>query len=174
MRAKNVMIPFEDLIQMSPSEIQEYTEKMKSTPQSPEWHPEGDVYVHTNIVYNRAMKTGDIDQIISALFHDLGKVDTTKKNKKGTWSAYGHEFASAKLVLKHANWISSIGGNPDKVHFIVIKHMVSKMIDQMRPSKREKLKEHEYFPDVQLFNSFDNMKTWTINEFDPISITSKY
>jgi tRNA nucleotidyltransferase (CCA-adding enzyme) len=54
-------------------------------PQEPEWHPEGDVWVHTLQVVDRAReRVDDLDRphrlavLLGALCHDLGKPATTK------------------------------------------------------------------------------------------------
>ena len=53
-------------------------------PQEPEWHPEGDVWVHTLLVVDQArMRIDDLDHprqvalMLGALCHDLGKPPTT-------------------------------------------------------------------------------------------------
>jgi tRNA nucleotidyltransferase (CCA-adding enzyme) len=53
-------------------------------PQEPEWHPEGDVWVHTLLVLDEARRAnGDLDRarliavMLGALCHDLGKPTTT-------------------------------------------------------------------------------------------------
>ena len=67
---------------------------------------------HTIAVTNRALRTGDIDFALAALFHDIGKDSTAKLHpKKGFWTHYGHEKVSAKIVLKYKKWIKSMGGN---------------------------------------------------------------
>ena len=53
-------------------------------PQDEEWHPEGDVWIHTLMVIDRAaeLRTGDLatDEVLmfGALCHDLGKPATTE------------------------------------------------------------------------------------------------
>ena len=53
-------------------------------PQDPEWHPEGDVWVHTLLVMDQARAAnGDLDRprltavMLGAVCHDLGKPATT-------------------------------------------------------------------------------------------------
>jgi tRNA nucleotidyltransferase (CCA-adding enzyme) len=53
-------------------------------PQEPEWHPEGDVWVHTLMVIDQArQRNGDLDHarratiMLGAMCHDLGKPSTT-------------------------------------------------------------------------------------------------
>jgi tRNA nucleotidyltransferase (CCA-adding enzyme) len=63
-------------------------EALASTPQDPEWHPEGDVWVHTLMVVDAAAAIAhrggwDLDEherthvLLGALLHDLGKALTT-------------------------------------------------------------------------------------------------
>jgi tRNA nucleotidyltransferase (CCA-adding enzyme) len=59
-------------------------EALVGCPQEPEWHPEGDVWVHTLMVVDQArMRIDDLDHpgkvtvMLGALCHDLGKPPTT-------------------------------------------------------------------------------------------------
>jgi tRNA nucleotidyltransferase (CCA-adding enzyme) len=68
-------------------------------PQEPEWHPEGDVYVHTLLVTDRARELIDhlpypkqITVMLAALAHDFGKPATTEFIE-GRWRSRGHEEA---------------------------------------------------------------------------------
>ncbi len=57
---------------------------MVDVPQEPEWHPEGDVFVHTMMVVDEAasLRRGDVDEdlalMFAALCHDIGKPSTTE------------------------------------------------------------------------------------------------
>ena len=166
MRAKTIIPTWTEICEEAPEEIKKYLYRCEKTLQSPKWHPEGNCLIHTNIVYNRARKTGNLDFAVSALFHDLGKANVTKLNSKGTWSAPGHEYASLKLVEKYKDWIEKLGANYDIVHFIVKEHMRAKQIDNMRPFKRQQLMSHPYYSYVEKFTQFDNMK---INYSDDIN-----
>ncbi len=155
---------FNQMYQMAPEEIQKLLDKCAQTPQSPNWHPEGDVLKHTKIVYERAKATGSLDLAIAAIFHDLGKVTTTKRNKHGSWSSHGHEFVSARLVEQYKKWIGSIGGKSMRVKEIVENHMKIKLISNMRPVKQEAVKALKSYPDLLIFSECDNMKTLSEEE----------
>lgn len=68
-------------------------------PQDPEWHPEGDVFVHTQLVIDRARELIDdlsyprqVTVMLAALAHDFGKPATTRF-LEGRWRSRGHEEA---------------------------------------------------------------------------------
>ena len=59
-------------------------EPLSDTPQDAEWHPEGDVWIHTLMVIDKARElNGDLDRprlaaiMLGAVCHDLGKPATT-------------------------------------------------------------------------------------------------
>lgn len=162
MRAKKVKPDtFQDFYDSAPAEIKDYINRCEETPQSAEWHPEGNAKRHINIVFNRARRTGDIDLMLSAFFHDLGKADVTKPHPSGTvgrWSAKMHEVVSARLATKYRDWIEDLGGDFDKIHFIVSQHMRAKQEDEMRPAKRAELQKHHYYDVVKQFSKFDDMR----------------
>jgi hypothetical protein len=160
MRAKTVMPnTFKDFYDAAPEEIKNYIDKAADTPQSVLWHPEGDVRTHMNIVFNRAKRTGDINLMFAALFHDLGKVDTTVAHPtiKDKWSAKMHEKVSARLVTKYKDWIESLGGDYEIIHYIVDQHMRIKQIDHMRPEKQKLFRQEKYFDLGTKFSEFDDM-----------------
>ena len=75
---------------------------LMDVPQEPEWHPEGDVYVHTLLVVDRARELISelpypkrVTVMLSALAHDFGKPPTTRF-LEGRWRSRGHEEAGVK------------------------------------------------------------------------------
>jgi len=170
MRAKTVKPDtFQDFYESAPAEIKDYIDRCVDTPQSTEWHPEGNCGAHINIVFNRARNTGDIDLMLAAFFHDLGKVDTTKAHpsgEKGRWSAKAHEIVSARLVEKYRNWIEDLGGNYEKIYYIVAQHMRAKQEHVMRSSKREELRKHPYYKDVKHFSELDDMQDLSLDDIN--------
>jgi tRNA nucleotidyltransferase (CCA-adding enzyme) len=68
-------------------------------PQDPEWHPEGDVFVHTKLAVDRARELIEdlsyprkVTVMLAALAHDFGKPATTQF-LEGRWRSRGHEEA---------------------------------------------------------------------------------
>jgi tRNA nucleotidyltransferase (CCA-adding enzyme) len=68
-------------------------------PQDPEWHPEGDVFVHTRLTVDQARQSIEglpyprqVTVMLAALAHDFGKPPTTEF-LEGRWRSRGHEAA---------------------------------------------------------------------------------
>ncbi len=75
---------------------------LEEVPQDPEWHPEGDVYVHTLLVVDRARELIEdlpcakrVTVMLAALAHDFGKPPTTEFIE-GRWRSRGHEEAGVE------------------------------------------------------------------------------
>ena len=170
MRAKLIKdIPtFEQLYDLAPQELKDLIDQCKITQQSKVWHPEGNCYNHIKIVYNRARNIEDLNLAIAGFMHDLGKVETTKPHatKPGAWPAHGHEFVSAKLVKKYADWIKELGADPELVHDVVKGHMRIQQIDNMRPFKKEAFKQEKWFNKIAEFTKLDDMSNLTKDELN--------
>ncbi|MDX6305446.1 MAG: hypothetical protein QOI77_2415 [Blastocatellia bacterium] len=74
-------------------------------PQDPEWHPEGDVFVHTRLVVDRARELIDdlpypkqVTVMLAALAHDFGKPGTTEFID-GRLRSRGHEEGGVAPTL---------------------------------------------------------------------------
>ncbi|MDE7298927.1 MAG: HD domain-containing protein, partial [Lachnospiraceae bacterium] len=88
--------------------------RLKGVPQNPEYHAEGDVYRHTELVCERLTelpgweRLADEEQellFLAAAFHDIGKVFCTKQ-ENGKWVSPKHTAAGEKefrqLVYREA------------------------------------------------------------------------
>jgi tRNA nucleotidyltransferase (CCA-adding enzyme) len=92
---------------------------LRGVQQDPEWHPEGDAWVHTKWVTDAAAQIADrealprderVALLLGALCHDLGKAVTTLFTR-GRWRSPGHDEAGATLAR---TFLASIGA-PDKM-----------------------------------------------------------
>ncbi len=82
---------------------------LAEVPQDPEWHPEGDVYVHTLLVVDRAHELlhdlsypKQVTVMLAALAHDFGKPATTEF-LEGRWRSRGHEEAGVAPTVSFLN-----------------------------------------------------------------------
>ncbi len=78
--------------------------RLTQTKQSPQYHPEGNVWNHTMMVLDEAAKVKSESSdprafMWAALLHDIGKPDTTRV-RKGRITSYNHEQLGEKLTEK--------------------------------------------------------------------------
>lgn len=102
------------------------------TPQDPQWHPEGDVGVHTMFVLDEAARvaardglTGDerAELVFAALTHDFAKPATTELREKDgamRWTSWGHEPAGGPMAR---TFLERIGIKPS------IRETVAKLVE---------------------------------------------
>lgn len=106
--------------------------------QDPVYHPEGDVWVHTMEVIDRAAgvrdKTSDpFAFMLLALSHDIGKIITTEF-VKGRIHAYEHEIKGMPLVEQFVRRITNENRVIDYVMNMVPLHMRPNMVASSRPA----------------------------------------
>jgi tRNA nucleotidyltransferase (CCA-adding enzyme) len=102
--------------------------KLLGVPQDPEWHPEGDVGIHTMRVVDAAARIADRDSLedderavllFAALAHDFAKAGTTARRERNgilRWTAHGHEAAGGPLARA---FLERIGIKPAIVEQVV-------------------------------------------------------
>lgn len=150
---------YEEMMSRLPKDI---VQKLKDTEQSPKWHAEGDVYVHSKMVYDEAVKTGNIDLCLAAVFHDLGKIDTHVVKVDGYGkkkiSHHKHEYASLKYIEEYFDLYKDLSTNKEKIHEIVKNHMRAHLYtshQMKRPFKRQQFEKNPYFDEIIEFSGCD-------------------
>lgn len=101
------------------------------TPQDPSWHPEGDVLVHSlwaadlaalHAVLTDAEPDDRERLVLAALWHDIGKPDTTRR-RDGRITSYGHAERGAEIVLALGRRLGLPRGLTRAVSEITATHM---------------------------------------------------
>ena len=97
-RSPSVGLQWLDRLNVLPQLFPEI-EALRGVGQEPDWHPEGDVFVHTQLVCERARESVDdldyprrVALMLAALCHDFGKPSTTEF-VEGRVRSRGHEEA---------------------------------------------------------------------------------
>ncbi|MBI5771479.1 MAG: HD domain-containing protein [Verrucomicrobia bacterium] len=108
---------------------------LRGTPQEPEWHPEGDVFAHTQHCLDALVALADWPAcpphrrrllMFAVLAHDFGKPATTQRvEKRGAlrWTSPGHESAGGPLA---ENFLRRIGAPLEldaPVRALVVHHL---------------------------------------------------
>lgn len=108
---------------------------LTETQQEKEWHPEGDVWIHTLMTIDQAAKIirrenlendKALTILLSALCHDLGKPIVTKY-ESGRIISHGHETAGKEPTKKFLTTIGIDNLTRDKVLKLVTNHLIPTM-----------------------------------------------
>ncbi len=102
-------------------------EALIDTPQNPEWHPEGDVFVHTlhcldHFASERVGAPGDWTVGLALLCHDLGKPATTSF-EDGAWRSPGHSEAGEEPTRRFLDRVTGELELIEKVVGLVLTHL---------------------------------------------------
>lgn len=154
----NAFKKFKEIVNSAPDELKFILFANKAAPQRKDKHPEGNVLKHIMIVTMRAIDRfpNDMDLIMAAFFHDLGKYSTVDINPStGQPNALGHEDVSAEYVDKFSDWIFDMGARPDIVHDIVKYHMAYKNLDSMKTKKQTEFYGMKNFDKIKKFGTLD-------------------
>lgn len=148
-----------------PGILREMLESLKDNRENPQHHPESSTYEHIKIVTERLIKTGDMDLVMAALMHDIGKSSVSEPSEEGNWnSSHGHEQVSSQLVMRYKQWIQDMGANPYVVNEIVKNHMKVKF-DAISKKDKDKLERYTIFQKLNQFMNADNMnRKWDLDE----------
>jgi tRNA nucleotidyltransferase (CCA-adding enzyme) len=105
---------------------------LQGVPQDPQWHPEGDVWIHTLHVCDAAAKIAERERLsdlersvllFSALCHDMGKPSTTAFEEE-RWRSPGHAQTGVPIANAFLQKIGCPTVIIDMVLPLVAEHMV--------------------------------------------------
>lgn len=137
-------------------------EHLKSTKQSPQYHPEGNVWNHTMLVVDEAalrkMKSSNARVFMwAALLHDIGKPDTTKI-RKGKITSYDHDKLGAEMAKKFLEEFEDDSTFIEKVATLVRFHMQILYVVKSLPfAEVENMKDQTSIFDVALLGLCDRL-----------------
>jgi len=137
-------------------------EQLKKTPQNPHYHSEGNVFNHIKMVYEELHIYENLDLYISALFHDLGKIDTLhvyEKEKGIKVQTIGHEDYSQSYIDKYKDCYIDYDIDWTKVAFICLLHMRAHKYlagEIKKEGKKAIFETHKYSKELLQFANADN------------------
>lgn len=110
-------------------------EALKGCEQPPQFHPEGDVFVHTRIMLGLLPAEVSLPLVLSVLFHDIGKPPTFAIDETGRIRFSGHDKVGAEMTESVMSRLRFSRTEIDATVEAVANHMVFKDVQQMRVSK---------------------------------------
>lgn len=125
--------------------------RMKQTKQSPKYHPEGSVWIHTMMVVDEAAKRREQSQnpqvfMWAALLHDIGKPSVTR-SRNGKITSYNHDREGAELAREFLLVFTEDEAFIDAVCGLVRYHM--QILFVTKGTARAQLKEMKRSVDIR-------------------------
>ena len=105
---------------------------MKGCEQPPDFHPEGDVFVHTRLMLSLLPPEVSAPLVFSVLLHDTGKPGTFRRDETGRIRFNGHESVSAEITTNIFERLRFSNAETDATVVGVKNHMSFKDVKNMR------------------------------------------
>lgn len=105
---------------------------LKGCEQPPEFHPEGDVFVHTRLMLSLLPESVSIPLVFSVLLHDIGKPPVLFRDETGRIRFNGHESVSARMSEEIFDRLRFSNAEREAAVVAVQNHMAFKDVQQMR------------------------------------------
>jgi poly(A) polymerase len=122
-------------------------EQLKGCDQPADFHPEGDVFVHTRLMLSLLPEKVSLPLVLSVLFHDLGKPATRVVDETGRIRFNGHEGVSAEISLRIMQRLRFSNEVIDAVLPAVRLHMSFKDVPNMRIATLKRMMARPTFDD---------------------------
>ena len=121
--------------------------RMRGVEQSPDYHPEGDVFRHTLLAIEQ-LRAGAAETLaLGLLFHDVGKpVTAARRNERITF--YGHSAVGADLAVAVCQRLRRSRTTWERVDYLVRNHLRLVDAPEMRLSTLKRLLRHEGFEEL--------------------------
>lgn len=119
-------------------------EAMKGCEQQPDYHPEGDVFIHTGLLLEKIADPSPV-LALSALFHDVGK-PVTFSIKEGRIKFYEHAPIGAEMTKKIMKRLRFSNDEIEAVSECVANHMKFADVQKMRSGKLKQFVTRPTFP----------------------------
>ena len=113
--------------------------------QPPQWHPEGDVYVHTRIALS-LLNSPPLHLALAVLLHDIGKPATQAWDAEAERFRFnGHDKVGASMAEKILRRLRYSNQTVEDVTFMVSRHMQFMHVKDMRTAKLKRFMSAETF-----------------------------
>jgi poly(A) polymerase len=126
--------------------------RLKGVEQPKQFHPEGDVYVHTMKALERLVKPS-FELAFATLLHDIGKPRAFMITDRIRF--HEHERFGRDIAEKICDRFKLSNQEKDKVMWLVFKHMAFKDIEQMRVATMKRLFREPYYHELAQLHKVD-------------------
>jgi len=131
-------------------------EVLKGCEQPPQFHPEGDVYVHTRRMLELLPAETSVSLAFSVLLHDIGKPSTFSLNPaEGRIRFSGHDKVGAEMTIAVMERLRFSREEIDATAEAVANHMIFKDVKSMRVAKLKRFMARPHFDDEMELHRVD-------------------
>ena len=118
---------------------------MRDVPQEAEFHPEGDVWTHVQLLFEH-LDEPSTELAWSALLHDIGKPSTMVRAERIRF--HGHDAVGAEMAAAICGRLRMSNESRRVICTLVAEHMRISHVRQMRPSTLVRLLREPHFPEL--------------------------
>ncbi len=128
---------------------------LKGVQQPPQWHPEGDVFVHTRLMLGLLPEDASLTLVLGVLLHDIAKPATFTVDEDGRIRFNGHDRLGAEMageILRRLRFSNEV---IEAVQPVVEHHMSFKDVTRMRQSTLKRMMARPTWPDELALHRVD-------------------
>jgi len=129
---------------------------MKGVMQSPDFHPEGDVWTHTLILLAQLPAGAPETLALGALLHDVGKPRAAGE-KNGRITFYGHEAIGADMAVEICRTLRRSRATWERVDYLVRNHLRLAHAREMRLSTLKRMLAADGFDELARLVRLDTL-----------------
>src|SRR5438128_30015 len=121
---------------------------MAGVAQSPDFHPEGDVFVHTLLLLEQLPAGVTETLALGALLHDVAKPPCAAQQDDGRITFYGHPAVGAEMAVAICQRLRRSRAVWERVAYLVRNHLRLVQAPEMRLSTLKKMLREEGFEEL--------------------------
>jgi len=134
-------------------------EDAKGCEQPPNYHPEGDVFVHSILTVEKLRPGADFELVLAALLHDLGKPEASRRSDE-PMRFPEHWDIGARIAEGVCRRLRLSRQETERVCWLVRRHMYFLSARQMRESTLKKLFAEPGFVQLAELHRADALASW--------------
>jgi putative nucleotidyltransferase with HDIG domain len=134
-------------------------EAAKGCEQPPNYHPEGDVFVHSLLALEKLPAGADFELALGTLFHDIGKPQAVRNAQDG-WAFPNHWEIGARIAEGVCRRLKLSNQETERVGWLVRRHMYFMDAPRMKDSTLKKLFAEPGFEQLAELHRADALASW--------------
>jgi poly(A) polymerase len=131
--------------------------KLKGVEQPPQYHPEGDVWIHTRMMLEKLAAGAPATLAWGVLLHDIGKPTTFEppSGPNGRIRFDGHAEIGTRMAEEIAERLRFSNEDTDQIAALVANHMRFKDVQAMKPATMKRFARLERFDEHLELHKYD-------------------